>query len=117
MKAKIFGIPNCGSVKKARTWLKENNFEEDFHDYKKAGIDKQHLQEWCKEFGWENVLNRKGTTWRNLDENVKKQITSEEAAIELMRENTSVIKRPVILTEKGNAIGFDEINYEKTFLK
>lgn len=117
MKAKIFGIPNCGSVKKARVWLQENNISEDFHDYKKAGIDKQHLLQWCKEFGWEKVLNRKGTTWRNLDENIKTQIINEETAIQLMLENTSAIKRPVILTEKGNTIGFDENDFEKTFLK
>lgn len=117
MKAKVFGIPNCGSVKKARVWLQENNFSEDFHDYKKSGIDEQHLTAWCKEFGWEKVLNKKGTTWRNLDESVKSQITNEESAIKLMLNNTSVIKRPVIETEKGNTIGFDENEYKNTFLK
>jgi arsenate reductase len=117
MKAKIFGIPNCGSVKKARVWLQENHISEEFHDYKKLGIDEQHLKQWCEEFGWEKVLNKKGTTWRNLDEGLKSQITNEEAAIKLMVENTSVIKRPVILTEKGNTIGFDENDYNKTFLK
>jgi len=117
MKAKIFGIPNCGSVKKARVWLQENNFSEDFHDYKKLSIDETHLKQWCKEFGWEKVLNKKGTTWRNLAEEIKSKITTEDAAIKLMLENTSVIKRPVIITEKGNTIGFDETDYEKTFLK
>lgn len=117
MKAKIFGIPNCGSVKKARVWLQENNISEDFHDYKKLGIDETNLKNWCKEFGWEKVLNKKGTTWRNLEESVKAQVTNENAAIKLMLANTSVIKRPVIETEKGNTIGFDENDFEKTFLK
>lgn len=117
MKAKVFGIPNCGSVKKARVWLQENNISEDFHDYKKQGVDEAHLKAWCKEFGWEKVVNRKGTTWRNLDEIIKSQITNEDAAIQLMLNNTSVIKRPVIETEKGNTIGFDENQFEQTFLK
>ncbi|RRN76262.1 arsenate reductase, partial [Pseudoxanthomonas sp. SGD-10] len=108
MKVKVFGIPNCNSVKKARTWLKENNIEEDFHDFKKSGIDREHLERWISDFGLENVLNKKGTTWRNLEEEVKSSITNEEAAIELMLEKTSVIKRPIIESTKGNTIGFDE---------
>ena len=116
MKAKIFGIPNCNSVKKARTWLKDNNIEEDFHDFKKTGIDREHLKKWVSEFGWETVLNRKGTTWRNLDQNVKDKIVDEESAINLMLENTSAIKRPVIESKKGNTIGYDESKFETTYL-
>ncbi|MFD1631410.1 arsenate reductase [Pseudopedobacter beijingensis] len=115
MKVKIFGIPNCNSVKKARTWLKENNIEEDFHDFKKLGTDKSLLEKWCAEFGWENVLNKKGTTWRNLDEAEKNLVKDQDSAIALMQKHTSSIKRPVIESKKGNTIGFDEALFETTF--
>lgn len=115
MKVKIFGIPNCNSVKKARTWLKENNIEEDFHDFKKLGTDKPLLEKWCAEFGWENVLNKKGTTWRNLDEAEKNLVKDQDSAIALMQKHTSSIKRPVIESKKGNTIGFDEALFETTF--
>ncbi|ADY50736.1 arsenate reductase related protein [Pseudopedobacter saltans DSM 12145] len=116
MKAKIFGIPNCNSVKKARIWLKEHNIEEDFHDFKKKGVDKKELEKWVSEFGWESVLNRKGTTWRNLDQAIKDKVTDEKSAINLMLENTSAIKRPIIESKKGNTIGFDEENLKTTHL-
>jgi arsenate reductase len=116
MKVKVFGIPNCGSVKKARTFLEENNIEYDFHDYKKEGISAEQLQKWCKEFGWETVLNRKGMTWRNLDEATKLAVTDQESAVKLMTQQTSAIKRPVIESAKGNLIGFDENQYQSNFL-
>ncbi len=114
MKAKVFGIPNCNSVKKARTWLKENNIEEDFHDFKKLGVDREYLEKWVSEFGWENVLNRKGTTWRGLDEETKNSIVDEESAIQLMLNKSSIIKRPIIESKKGNTIGFNEDNLKTT---
>ncbi|MFC5282997.1 arsenate reductase [Pedobacter alpinus] len=116
MKVTIYGIPNCGSVKKARTFFEENNIAYDFHDYKKAGIDEQHLQKWSTAFGWEKVLNKKGLTYRNLDETLKNEIVNQESAIKLMLDNTSAIKRPVIESDKGNTIGFDEKEYEGLFL-
>ena len=116
MKVKVFGIPNCGSVKKARTFLEENNIDYDFHDYKKEGISEEQLQKWCKEFGWETVLNRKGMTWRNLDEATKLAVKDQESAVKLMTQQTSAIKRPVIESAKGNLIGFDENQYQSNFL-
>lgn len=116
MEIKIFGIPNCGSVKKARSFFEERGFAYSFHDYKKHGIDEEHLKRWCAEFGWERVLNRKGLTWRNLDETLKNAVTDESAAIKLMKDNTSTIKRPVIESVKGNTIGFDEDEYKKLFV-
>lgn len=116
MKVKIFGIPNCGSVKKARTFFEEKGIDYQFHDYKKLGIDAEHLQKWSEEFGWEKVLNRKGLTWRKLDETLKHEVDNEDSAIKLMLDNTSAIKRPVIESDKGNAIGFDEQEYESLFI-
>jgi arsenate reductase len=116
MKAKIYGIPNCGSVKKARTFFEDNEIEYDFHDYKKLGVSQENLEKWCKEFGWERVLNRKGLTWRGLDETIKIGITDVVSAIKLMKDNTSAIKRPVVESDKGNTIGFDDKEYELLFL-
>ncbi|HEX7367650.1 MAG TPA: arsenate reductase [Pelobium sp.] len=116
MNVKIFGIPNCGSVKKARTFFEDKGINYQFHDFKKLGIDDEHLNSWCAEFGWEKVLNKKGMTWRNLDETLKNEVIDQTAAIKLMKDNTSVIKRPVIQSDNGNTIGFDEASYESLFL-
>jgi len=116
MKTKIYGIPNCGSVKKARVFFDDNNLEYDFHDYKKLGISQENLEKWCNEFGWEKVLNRNGLTWRALDETVKIEIKDAVSAIKLMKDNTSTVKRPVIENDKGNIIGFDEKQYIKLYL-
>ncbi len=115
MEIKIFGIPNCGSVKKAKTFFENQKMAYHFHDYKKQGIDEAHLKKWCNQFGWEKVLNRKGMTWRNLDDTIKLQITDQATAIKLMKDNTSTIKRPVIESPKGNTIGFDETEYKTIF--
>lgn len=109
----MFGIPNCGSVKKAKDWLSQHHIETAFHDYKKSGIDKAHLEKWCKEFGWERVINKKGLTWRGLDETIKSQIRDEKSAIKLMLAYTSVIKRPIVETPNVHLIGFDEEEFKK----
>ena len=113
----LYGIPNCNSVQKARTWLAQNNIEYHFHDYKKEGISKNKLTAWCKELGWENVLNKKGTTWRELDDATKNDITTQAKGIVLMMEHNSSIKRPII--EKDGVflvMRFDEKTYEELFL-
>lgn len=115
MKVNVYGIPNCGSVKKARTFLEQNAIEYQFHDYKKVGVTAAQLQTWCNQFGWENVLNKKGMTWRNLDELVKSQVINQETAISLMIKNTSAIKRPIVESEKGNLIGYEEKQLENLF--
>ena len=88
----VYSIPNCNTVKKGLDWLKENQLEYEFHDYKKKGITKEKLQEWSKQLGWEKLLNKKGTTWRGLPVEVQQTITNNEAAIELMIEKPSLIK-------------------------
>ncbi len=70
---KIYGIPNCDTMKKARKWLDSNNLEYEFHDYKKLGVPEKNLKQWVKKSGWETVLNKRGTTWRKLDDAHKKQ--------------------------------------------
>jgi Spx/MgsR family transcriptional regulator len=114
----LYGIPNCDTVKKARTWLEKQKIPYEFHDYKKAGISPVKLKQWSTQVGWEILLNKKGTTWKKLDEKVQAAVTNEKAAIKVLTENTSAIKRPLI--EKGDkvvVVGFDEEGYEKLFKK
>ena len=112
----VYGIKNCNTVKSALDWLKKNNIEFDFHDYKSKGITETKLKAWSKQVGWESLVNKRGTTWRQLDEATQKKITSEKAAIALMLEKTSVIKRPLIEEDgKVLALGFDEEVYKKQF--
>jgi len=111
---KVYAIPNCNTVKKALDWLKAHKVSYVFHDYKKLGITAPILQQWSKQVGWESLLNKKGATWRQLDPKVQASITTQKAAIALMMEKTSIIKRPLI--EKDNliiALGFDEAEYKK----
>ena len=112
----VYGIKNCNTVKSALDWLKKSNVEFDFHDYKSKGITEAKLKDWSKQVGWESLVNKRGTTWRQLDEAVQKKITTESAAIALMKDKNSVIKRPLI-EENGKvlALGFDEDLYRKTF--
>jgi len=112
----VYGIKNCNTVKSAIAWLKEHNVEFEFHDYKTKGITDVKLRSWSKQVGWESLVNKKGTTWRQLEEAVQKRITNEPAAINLMREKTSVIKRPLIERDgKVMALGFDEALFAKSF--
>ncbi len=110
----VYGIKNCDTVKKALAWIKGNTRSYDFHDYKTKGITAGKLKDWCSQVSWEALLNKKGTTWRQLDEARKAAVTTEAEAITLMVEKPSIIKRPVI--EKNGkivAVGFDEQQYEQ----
>lgn len=113
---KLYGIPNCNSVKKAFDWLNDHKIDYDFHNYKKSGITKNKLADWCKKVDWQKLVNKQGTTWRNLDAEVQQTITSKTAAIQLMMEQTSVIKRPVIEVGDRLVVGFDEATFEAAFL-
>ena len=104
----VYGIPNCDSVKKAMDCLKNNNIEFDFHNYKKQGINKKTLVEWCKQVGWELLLNKKGTTWKKISPQYEGIQINQKIAIDIMLENTSAIKRPVIIGPKLFLVGFDE---------
>lgn len=98
-------------------WLKKHNVNFEFHDYKTKGIRESQLREWSKQVGWEALVNKRGTTWRQLDEEVQGAVTNEKTAIELMQEKTSIIKRPLIEKDgKVLILGFDEARYEEIFL-
>ena len=97
----IYGIPNCDSVKKARTWLSQQGLDFEFHDFKKQGVPEAKLDGWLKACGWEVVLNRKGTTWRQLDSATQAAVQDAASAKALMLQQASVIKRPVIEWPSG----------------
>lgn len=108
----VYGIKNCGTVKKAIAWLNENGIPFEFHDYKKQSVTEEKLKEWSSQLGWESLVNRKGTTWRKLDEAQKEKVKDEASAIEVLSTNTSMIKRPIVEQNgKVLAIGFDEEEY------
>lgn len=111
---KLYGIPNCDTIKKARKWLERNNLEYEFHDYKKLGVPEKHLKDWVKSAGWETILNKRGTTWRKLDDKTKNSI-DENSSIQVMVDNPSAIKRPVLEYGRVLLIGFKEDEY-KTLL-
>jgi arsenate reductase len=101
----LYGIKACDTMKKARTWLDEHQVDYAFHDYKSAGIDREHLSRWCDEHGWQTVLNKAGTTFRKLGDEQKADI-DQAKAIELMLAQPSMIKRPVLQLGDKTVIGF-----------
>ncbi|MDE1159953.1 MAG: ArsC family reductase [Neorhizobium sp.] len=105
MATTIYGIKNCDTMKKARTWLDDKGIAYGFHDYKASGIDRSHLEKWVAEKGWETVLNRAGTTFKKLDDAEKSDLTAEKA-ITLMLAQPSMIKRPVLEAGGKLVIGF-----------
>jgi Spx/MgsR family transcriptional regulator len=103
----VYGIPNCDSVKKARTWLNDHGLTATFHDFKKQGVPATELDAWTAGCGWETVLNRKGTTWRKLDADVQAAVTDAASAKAVMLEHASTIKRPVIAWPSGRiSVGY-----------
>ena len=107
----FYGIPNCDTVKKARTWLEARGIGYAFHDYKKEGADPARLSGWSDAAGWETLLNRRGTTYRALSEADKAGIDRAKA-IRLMQANPSLIKRPVVEHNGGLLVGFDPAEWE-----
>ncbi|HEY4369319.1 MAG TPA: ArsC family reductase [Steroidobacteraceae bacterium] len=107
----LYGIKNCDTMKKARTWLDAHQVAYEFHDYKASGIDRAHLERWCKEKGWETVLNRAGTTFRKLVEAERSDL-NERKAIALMLAQPSMIKRPVLEAGRKLLVGFKPELYE-----
>jgi arsenate reductase (glutaredoxin) len=110
VKPTVYGIRNCDTMKKARTWLESNGVAHEFHDYKASGIDRAKLEAWVKQAGWEVLLNRAGTTFRNLPESAKAGLTGTKA-IKLMLEQPSMIKRPVLERGKTLLVGFSPEKY------
>lgn len=107
MAVSIFGIKNCETMKKAFAWCDERGVAYSFHDYKKQGVPRDQLVDWCRAVGWQTLVNRKGTTYRKLTPE-QQDIQTQSKAVALMVEHPSLIKRPVVLTDGGQLlVGFD----------
>ncbi|MGB0719745.1 MAG: ArsC family reductase [Bdellovibrionales bacterium] len=111
----IYGIKNCDTMKKALTWLDERGITYDFVDYKKHGADEAVLKQALHEHGWEAVINRRGTTWRNVPDDIKTTMNT-QTAITIATENPSIIKRPLLAHNGKTYLGFDAKTYEGIFI-
>jgi arsenate reductase len=115
MKKTLYGIPNCDTVKKARTWLAEHGQNVPFHDFKKQGLARERVAAWLEQTDWEILVNRKGTTWRKLSDERRAQVVDKASALDLILENPSVVKRPVLEGAGALKVGFSADEYEHTF--
>ena len=116
---KVFGIPNCDQVKKSQKWLKDRGIEFEFHDYKKQGITKKQLSDWCKIVDWGILLNKRSRTWKELNEKELSQAVrsnlTQAKAITLMQQHPILIKRPVIQKGKTITVGFDDKIFSQNY--
>lgn len=113
---KLYGIPNCNTVKKARDWLDQHAIAYEFHDFKKHGLDAATAAQWLQQLPWEKLVNRSGMTWRNLTDAEKNAVHDATSAMALMQEKTSVIKRPIVVDhDRIIALGFNEADYAQLF--
>lgn len=110
----IYGIKNCDTMKRAFGWLKDNHIDYEFHDYKKAGVSPALLEAWTSQVGWETLLNTRGTTWRKLADQQRADM-SEKKAQQLMQQQPSLIKRPVLVHASNILVGFDAKAYHELF--
>ena len=105
----LYGIPNCDTVKKARTWLTDHGVDYAFHDFKKQGVPTALLPGWIDAVGLDTLINRRGPTWRKLDEATQARVVDTPSAMAVMQEHSSVIKRPVVVWADGQVtVGFAE---------
>ncbi len=110
----LYGIPNCDTVKKARTWLDTHGVAYHFFDFKKNGVSEQRLAAWVKAMGWEPLVNTRGTTWRKVDEATRAAVIDAPGATALMLASPSVIKRPVVDWADGSvSVGFDDARWRQ----
>jgi arsenate reductase len=115
MKKTLYGIPNCDTVKKARTWLADQGQDFSFHDFKKQGLDRATVAGWLEQLDWEVLVNRKGTTWRKLTDEERAAVVDKAGALALMLANPSVIKRPVLDAAGKLSVGFTDEAYRRFF--
>ncbi|QLB15567.1 arsenate reductase [Mannheimia granulomatis] len=110
----VYGIKNCDTVKKALKWLEDNNQQPQLHDYRVDGLNTDWLVEMETKFGWENLVNKRSTTWRNLDDETKNNL-NRETALKVLIEQPTLIKRPIVIKDDIALIGFAEKEYQSAF--
>ena len=110
----LYGIKNCDTVKKARKWLEENNIATQFHDFRVDGLNRQQVQAWADQAGWETLLNKRSTTWKQLDAGLRDTIDA-NSAIDAMVEHPALIKRPILERAGTIQVGFKAEQYSAIF--
>ncbi|GAA5645445.1 ArsC family reductase [Vibrio proteolyticus] len=110
----MYGIPNCDTIKKAKKWLEAEGIDYQFHDYRKQGVDPAMVTTFCDALGWENVVNKRGTTYRQLPQEQKDSLDT-TSAIELLVANPAMIKRPILLVDDQYHLGFKADQYASVF--
>lgn len=114
---KLYGIPNCDTVKKARAWLDEQDVKYEFHDYKKQGVPLDVLKKAARQLGWEALVNKRGPTWRKQPDEVKATVADEHSALVFLRDTPSAIKRPLLEIDGKYHLGFSPEHYQEIFKK
>lgn len=114
MNVVMYGIPNCDTIKKAKTWLAEKNLDFTFHDYRKQGVPQDTLQQALDALGWEALLNKRGTTYRQLSDEQKASVSA-DTVLALLTEHPAMIKRPLLQVEQNFHVGFKAAQYEEIF--
>lgn len=111
---KLYGIANCDTIKKAKTWLKDHHIDFEFHDYRKQGLEPEQLQSWIDNLGWQALLNRRGSSWRKLPDEVKNTL-DQTLALQTMLDNPAIIKRPLLCRSGALHLGFSSAEYDTIF--
>ncbi len=110
----LYGIKNCDSVKKARKWLEEQGIEFNFHDFRVDGLDAGQVKSWVSQLGWEQLVNKRSTTWKQLDDETKANL-SNESVVSVVLEHPTLIKRPLLDQDSHYSVGFKAADYQQKF--
>ena len=110
----MYGISNCDTIKKAKKYLTDNNQEFTFHDYRKDGISAELVNEFAAHIDWQDLVNKRGTTYRQLSDE-QKQNLDKESALALLVEHPAMIKRPVLVHNGQYYLGFKAAQYDEIF--
>ena len=110
----LYGIKNCDTVKRARKWLDNRAVDYEFHDFRTDGLSAEPVEQWLKELGWETLINKRSTSWKQLDADTRENMNTETAKAAIMAQPT-LIKRPLLDTGESRFTGFLAENYEKIF--
>lgn len=112
----LYGIKNCDTVKKTRKWLEARGIDYQFHDFRQDGINKQLINGWLRSVDWQTLVNKRSTTWKQLDDSIKNNL-SEKTVVGVLIDNPTLIKRPVLACDNGRIeVGFNESVYAKLFV-
>jgi len=110
----LYGIKNCDTVKKARTWLDKRKINYTFHDFRENGLKAEQVKQWADELGWETLINKRSTTWKTLGESVK-VLLNDETVVDVIIDYPTLIKRPLLDNGKIRTVGFKAPEYEQLF--